>query len=432
VSTVLFAPESAYGPTNNCIGIGDVLRRQGHRVVFAAERSWQGKLAALGFEEDLVDLAPPADDEQEAGQFWADFIRDTAPEFRKPTIEQLGSFIVPTWQALVDGAQYCEAQLQAILARTRPHVVVCDNVVSFPALLTHGVPYVRIMSCNPLEIPGPNVPPKFSGYPIDGDRTAWDVYRAEVARTHGDLWSSFDAFCRSCGAPGLPELELMHESPDLNLYLYPSVADYTNRRPMAPTWHRLESSVRATDAPFAVPESLRDGPGRLIYLSLGSLGSADIALMERLVEVLGKLPHRFIVSKGPQHDQYELADNMWGEQTLPQTSILPLVDLVITHGGNNTTTECFHFGKPMIVLPIFWDQYDNAQRVHETGFGVRLDTYTFTDADMSAAIERLLADDALATRLAAVSSGVRASRGTERAAALIAGLARDRVGGGLG
>ena len=35
--TVLFMPESAYGPTNNCIGIGDVLRRRGHRVAFAAE-----------------------------------------------------------------------------------------------------------------------------------------------------------------------------------------------------------------------------------------------------------------------------------------------------------------------------------------------------------------------------------------------------------
>src|SRR5258706_6317820 len=57
--TILFMPESAYGPTNNCIGIGDVLRRRGHRVVFAAETSWQGKLEPLGFTEDLVNLAEP-------------------------------------------------------------------------------------------------------------------------------------------------------------------------------------------------------------------------------------------------------------------------------------------------------------------------------------------------------------------------------------
>ena len=59
--TILFMPESAYGPTNNCVGIGDVLRQRGHRVVFAAEASWRGRLEPLGFTEDLVDLAPPAE-----------------------------------------------------------------------------------------------------------------------------------------------------------------------------------------------------------------------------------------------------------------------------------------------------------------------------------------------------------------------------------
>ena len=88
--------------------------------------------------------------------------------------------------------------------------------------------------------------------------------------------------------------------------------------------------------------------GALIYLSLGSLGSADVELMQRLIDVLGRTPHRYIVSKGPLHDTFDLPANMWGAQQVPQTNVLPEVDLVITHGGNNTTTESFHFGKPMV------------------------------------------------------------------------------------
>ena len=89
--------------------------------------------------------------------------------------------------------------------------------------------------------------------------------------------------------------------------------------------------------------------------------------MKDLVAALAETPQRYIVSKGPQHAEYELAENMVGEEFLPQVSVLPEVDLVITHGGNNTTTESLHFGKPMILLPIFWDQHDNAQRIDETG-----------------------------------------------------------------
>jgi UDP:flavonoid glycosyltransferase YjiC (YdhE family) len=73
----------------------------------------------------------------------------------------------------------------------------------------------------------------------------------------------------------------------------------------------------------------------------------------------------------------------------------------------------------MVVLPLFWDQYDNAQRVHDTGFGVRLDTYGHTREQLTAAIDTLLADERLRARLAAVSARLQAAPGTERAAALI-------------
>ncbi len=428
--TIVFMPESAYGPTNNCIGIGKILEQRGHRVVFAAEASWKGRLDPLGFDEDLVDLAPPPEEEQDAGQFWTDFITETAPEFRKPTIEQLETFIEPVWQSLIDGARYCDDHLTEILDRARPDVIVEDNVNCFPALLTHGSPWVRIMSCNPLEAKDPALPPVFSGYPID-DRTGWEEFRAEYERTHRTLWDEYNGWVIERGAPPLPDLEFIHQSRYLNLYLFPQIADYARSRPLAPTWHRLDSSVRGTEEPFEVPGELRDGEGALIYLSLGSLGSADVELMKRLVGVLGRTPHRYLVSKGPRADEFDLPGNMWGEGRVPQTSIIPFVDLVITHGGNNTTTEGLHFGKPMIVLPLFWDQYDNAQRVHELGYGVRLDTYAFEDDEMHGAIERLLSDTALRERMSAEGEEIRRRDGKTTAADLIEDLGRRSRDGRL-
>ncbi|MCZ3388393.1 MAG: glycosyl transferase [Actinomycetia bacterium] len=430
--TVLFLPESAYGPTGNCIGIGNVLLGRGHRVVFAAEASWKGKLQPLGFVEDLVDLAPPAEgsDEADPGAFWKEFIRKTSPEFRKPTVDQLASFIAPTYQALIDGVKYCEPHLREIIARQQPDVIVEDNVVIFPALTTADAAFVRIVSCNPLEVKGAGVAPTFSGLPAD-DESGWSAFRAEYERTHRDMWNDFNEFVVSCGADPLPDLDFMPVSQYANLYVFPEESDYVDRRQLDATWHRLDSSVRSTDEPFEVPAQLIDRPqgSGLIYLSLGSLGSADVDLMKRLIEVLGKTRHRFIVSKGPQHAEYELADNMWGLEFLPQTSLMPLVDLVITHGGNNTTTEALHFGKPMVLLPLFWDQYDNAQRMDELGFGRRLSTYAFVDGELAGAVDGLLADAELRSRMNAVGAAIRARRGKERAADVIEQVAqqhRDR------
>ena len=81
----------------------------------------------------------------------------------------------------------------------------------------------------------------------------------------------------------------MHTSPDCNLYVYPRELDYTDARPLDDTWHRIDSSVRETDEDYVLPAALADRPegSGLVYLSLGSLGGADVALMQRLIDVLG-------------------------------------------------------------------------------------------------------------------------------------------------
>ncbi len=418
-------PESAYGPTNNCVGIGHRLLQRGHRVVFVVDPTWRARLEPLGFAEEIVNFAPLEVDGAGAspGQFWKEYIASVSPHFATSTTEQLTSVIRPIWRELIDGAYYVQDQLREIVSRVAPDVIVEDNVLGFPALVSAGKPFVRIVSCNPLEVPGADIAPAFSGLG-QSERGQFDAFRRAYRETHGPLWEEFRDWFFAEGGVLLPELEFIPPG-DLNLYVYPEELDYRPSRPLDATWHRLESCVRDTDPAVALPDGFADGRRPVLYFSLGSLGSADVALVRRVIDALANEPYDVIVSKGPRHDEIELADNMWGAEFLPQTRLLERADLVITHGGNNTVTECLHFAKPMVVMPLFWDQYDNAQRVHECGYGRRLSTYEFTPDELRHAVNDLISEAALRRRLEVAGRRIRRADGVGRAATLIEALAGE-------
>ena len=423
MATIAVFPEpGAWGPTNNLVAITEPLRERGHRVVFVVEESFAGELERRGFEEALMRMAPAPEEPEAVGEGWAEFIRTTAPEFRKPTLEQLETVTIPIWAELADGARYAHERMLAIWDEVRPDVVVADNVTGFPAIPLAGVPWARMVSANPLELPDRDLPPVFSGYPA-ADRAGWDAFRAEYARLSGPLQAELSAFSEHAGAGALPEGQFQYVSPWLNMYLFPAEADYARAAPLGPTWHRIDSTVRTSDPAFDVAERL-PGDGRLIYLSLGSLGCMDTPLMQRFIDVLGRTGHRVIVSMGPRGDELRLGERMYGEAFLPQAAIVPQCDLVITHGGNNTVGEGFTYGLPMIVHPLFWDQYDNAQRVDELGFGVRLRSYEWTDEELLSAVERLLGPEGPTARMRPIGERLRREPGRVRAAELIEALAR--------
>jgi UDP:flavonoid glycosyltransferase YjiC (YdhE family) len=146
--------------------------------------------------------------------------------------------------------------------------------------------------------------------------------------------------------------------------------------------------------------------------------------MQRLIDTLaGNETIELVVSLGPQHELLRVPPHVHGREFLPQTSILPQADAVLTHGGNNTVTECLHFGCPMIVLPLFWDQYDNAQRVQETGFGARLNTYGHAPEELIGSLDDLLADRSRRARMATIAQRLSRDPGTLRAAQAIESVA---------
>ena len=368
-------------------------------------------------------LGPAPEVEEAPGQFWKDFIRETAPTFRRPTIEQLEAFIAPTFQALVDGARYVDDRLREIIDELAPAVIVEDNVVSFPALPASGRPWVRIASCNPAELKDPDVPPAFSGYPT-ADRSGWDAYREEYRRALGDIHAGFDELCRERGAPRSPGGGAHPRLALADLYLYPARGRLRPGAAAGRGWQNLEASVRATDEPWELPARARrrrGGPGvpepGLAGLRRRGAHAAPGGRAGRHAPPRHRLhgPPARAAAPGRQH----------GGRGVPAPDVDPApVDVVITHGGNNTVTECLYFGKPMVVLPLFWDQYDNAQRMDELGLGTRLATYEHEPARAGGARSTAC----WPTRRSQPGSppspnGSRRSPGTARAADLIEALA---------
>ena len=207
----------------------------------------------------------------------------------------------------------------------------------------------------------------------------------------------FNNYVEELGYDRYPDDIRIPQTQLLTVYAYPEELNNSLIQLM-PDWFNLEAFNKNAAIKQDLINLIKDRYKKddvksksLIYLSMGTMGSADTDLMNRLVQVLARTRHNYLVSMGTKwSNDDKMPSNIWGKNYWPQTGILPLVDLVITHGGNNTVTECFAHGKPMVVLPLFADQFDNAQRLQETGFGVRLDPYDFKDEELIDAIDQQL------------------------------------------
>lgn len=422
------------GHLNSVIGLGQAMLQRGHQVVFLLHN--EGKmLKSYGFE--YIQLTEPEASEEEKARQQAMMVSSTNSPNSPPSTGVSGSLFASgnslekmklmtshdIFASLAKRSQFFFAQLIEAVNREKPDLVLLDHVLVPPALAQSGVPYVLVFSANPVLLyNSPKLPPLFSGYPTDSDPSTWAEFAVYSAKFLSSMQNAQRLLSEASGGYPLVEARPIAFSPYLNIYSFPREWDYGDiAGPLPPdtfyavdTFSRTEPGENASS--FQLPPELSVKPGdKLIYLALGTMASNNIQLMVRITSLLGRTAHKCIVSKGKRAAEYDLPGNCWGAAHLPQTSILPMVDLVITHAGNNTVAETFFAGKPAILLPVFADQFDNAQRIEEKGFAVRLDSTSFTDEQLLGAIDRLLDDEQMKDRLQTAVKRMKAENRKEQA-----------------
>ncbi len=419
----VFPEPAAIGPVMNLIGLCQGLRELGHECVFLLDPGLAGTASAYGFEERPISCMPPMS-AQESARYWDDFMRRYLPAFRTSPYEQIDSYVKGCWEAIVDTSKWSVRNgLGELLRSLEPDLVVNDNVALYPDTERAGCPWVRMISCSENEIPDPDIPPHLSGCG-ERDRACFERYERRFAQVIRPVHDDFMDFLASCGCEPLPFPQFVLPSPYLNLLLYPRPLQFRRRHPLDPgRFVHLDGCVRQESEPYQLPRF----PGRedqpLVYLSFGSLGVADVDLIQRMLEVLGRAPYRVLVNVGAYLDRYGAPpENVRIASWYRQAALLPHCDVVIQHGGNNSLMETLFHGKAPLVMPFVWDGHDNAQRVNDTGHGIGMHRYAWSDAELLGNIERLLRDEAIQARLRETSAWMQAHDGRALAARRIHAL----------
>ena len=418
MKTIAFFPEGAFGPALNSVGIAQACRERGHRAVFICDPGFRGVFSEYGFEEFEVNLSEPMPPEQ-AASYWSDFIQQHIPNFHKSAYDQIDNYVKDCWEAIVDTAKWAQKGLPDVLNEIKPDLICVDNVILFPAIKQSGVPWVRIVSCSENEVVDDNIAPYLSGC-RENDAAGQERFRRRYQEVLKPIHDEFNNFLIQCGEAPYPLANFVEESPYMNFLLYPESAKFNRSKPLDPDrFQYLEGCVRE-DSPFEMPAFEVNSESPLIYVSFGTLGSSDIQLMQRLIDVLGKLPYRVLLNVGDYIEQYKnVPKNIHIAAWYPQPSVIPHVDMVIHHGGNNSFTECLYFGKPALIMPYVWDGHDNATRVEETNHGISLHRYSWTDEQMESSLQRLLDDLTIRDTLKKSSEHMQRQDGPAKAARIL-------------
>lgn len=247
----------------------------------------------------------------------------------------------------------------------RPDLVVLDSGNLGAAVAAHvlGIPAVAVA----VGVWGPFGPPAYAAV-LD--------FAAEQWRRRGT-------------APPTDPNQLLAALVDpLPAALQQAAPDGIQHLPMRPVGFSHGAAPRPgwLDAPVSRPR---------ILLTLGTVAYEAVHVIRTALEGLLELDVDVLVVLGPHGDPDAVAglpDRVHLHRFVPQEQVLPLLDLVIHHGGSGNLLGGLSHGLPALVLPQGADQYLNAARLVDAGAGRALQGGDLVGTAVRDAVTAMLPD----------------------------------------
>jgi MGT family glycosyltransferase len=413
------------------VSVAHALRNRGHDVAFYSDESARPVIQGEGFK--LFRFVHV--DQRRYEHIHALEAEVPATQPRRQTL----SVAMKAYRhMLADSIPEQVADLQPILARWRPDVLVTDPAMWGPILVvweTTGVPVALLTQMIGSMIPGPDAPPWGPGLPPPrsvGTRLlarvaqlGVDVVAHKMRRHVNRIRARYGLHPMGCSVNAF--------TGRLPLYLIPSVPelDY-NRRDQPPNVHYIGPCIWTKSVGAVPPDWLNELPADRpwIHATEGTAQYQVPFLLRATVQALAGRPMEVILSTGQNRDPAALGldhlpPNVRVAQWLNHEEFLPRCTALVTTGGAATVLASLKAGVPLVVVPTFWDKSDNAQRVVEAGAGLRIAPRRCTPDRLRAAVMRLIEEPHFRDNARHIAQQFSQAPGPPGAAELLEALARQ-------
>lgn len=163
--TIVVVAFNAVGHVNGCAGAARILLDKGHRVIFLLEKSFQGTLESIGFEEIIYELPDPYRNKQ-PGQLFAqnliefNILANHSIEQRLDIIFNYlfkSDLIKPFYQAV----NQC---LNKLMQEIQIDLFINDDALIHPAIFYSKIPVIKCITGQPsINAMDHALPPPYTG-----------------------------------------------------------------------------------------------------------------------------------------------------------------------------------------------------------------------------------------------------------------------------